>query len=459
MRSHTLETLEDEVIGVYGFGRTGQALVECLHPIATEIRVYDDTDPDKIKYDRSNWPNDIKWNFIPTALDTEIDRLLVSPGIPGDHSFLRQAREFRIPVWGELELAYRLSSGMIWGVTGTNGKSTVTELVGAILRARYGNEAVSVCGNRGKPMIESVRSDSVKYDHFVVEISSFQVEGLVDFEPDAMLLTNLGNDHLDRHTSIREYHGLKMDLLKRTNPGDRLTVHDPVFHDSEFQWITDRANVTRFDESRTIGCKPECSFDPENGFMIGDTRLRSLETVPRILQFYPQNLLAALAFTCTEPDIHEIDRALEAFDPLPHRVEQIPTKNGRTILNDSKATNPSAVTELLDQITGQVSLVLGGSDKNSDFSEMLDRLSSDQVCSVWLAGSGTTTEKLIKLCSSRGIPFEHVPEWEDSVKRAIRSSDPDQVVLLSPGGTSFDAFENYKSRGKAFRQWVREEAK
>lgn len=447
-----LGRLTDERVGVYGFGTTGQAVVEHLMDHAGSLTVLEDTPPERAEYDPDDWPDRLSWWIGPDHFQNELDRLIVSPGVPGHHPFVRQVREAGVPVWGELELAYRLCEGRIWGVTGTNGKSTCTELIGAALEVREGPGRVSVCGNRGRPLMNAVMDPRHNAEEYAVEVSSFQVEGFDAFTPDASLLTNLGDDHRDRHRSLHEYHGLKWQLLKRTRRSGRVVV--PARHRGSRRWLDRRPDVVFVAGDRTHGLETDVHLK-DGELQVTDGRI-SLASVPPVLGLFPENLLASLALVFDRPTVEDVRGTLERFSPPPHRVEALEVRDGVRVINDSKGTNPHAVLSLVENVDAPVRLLLGGGGKNVDYEPLVRELAARRVRDVRLCGEGSACGALEALLREFDLPYRREQQWEDGVKDLVREAQSGEWVLLSPGGTSFDAFRDYRQRGEAFRRWVDE---
>ncbi|MFB6345211.1 MAG: UDP-N-acetylmuramoyl-L-alanine--D-glutamate ligase [bacterium] len=442
-----LQELSTSTVGIYGYGNTGRCLAEELSGRVGEIIVYDDCRPSEIK--SGPLQESIQWVFSPKALQEDLDYLFVSPGIPGDHPILRQAREFNIPVWGDLELSYRLlGNESIWAVTGTNGKSTCTELLGCLLGEVFDQSSVAVCGNRGQPLISKV-FDANQIQHYVVEVSSFQVENMETFSPDVGLLTNLGEDHMDYHRSIREYHGLKLELLRRVRTDGTVVVPESEADRSPSEGV-ERRTV----DENAMAAGP-VAWDPETGLTFGDSEIAPSE-IPLPLREFPENLLLAVTALRDRLTADRIRRALDVFEPLPYRGEPVDTSNGKLVINDSKGTNPSAVIEQLNRREGPVHLVLGGEAKEVDYGRLIGAVRDSDVRSLTLAGEGSTTGELSDLLESESVSYTWVTDWETAVKQAYDRTRDGETLLLSPGGTSFDAFENYKDRGEQFDRWIRE---
>lgn len=445
----SLEELNEARVGIYGYGSTGESLVEILRPVAEQLVIYEDN-PSNITSIADSSEEDVTVVENPSILRRELDLMLSSPGIPGDHAMLRQARESGIPVWGEIELAYRIADGgTFWAVTGTNGKSTCSELAGHLLERKYGADRVAVCGNRGSPLIENV-IDMPREAHYVVEVSSFQVEGLDGFQPDGTLLTNISDDHLDYHDSRYEYHGLKYELLRKTSQGGPLVLPQQR---ANRRWLQDRAAVRTFNRFEVNELPLEFSGERRIRFKNKVVDLKNVETE---LMLFPENIISVTALLFDEITVDQLRNGLETFQGLKFRAQEVDTSNGRRVINDSKGTNPSAVRELLERIEGDVRLVLGGGAKNADYGNLIETIRQRNTDSITIAGTGSTADRVERICSQEGLDYERLTDWEDAVKSTYARAGEGETVLLSPGGTSFDNFEDYRDRGKAFEQWIRE---
>lgn len=444
-----LSRLRNATVGIYGYGNTGRTLAKNLTGRVEEIIVYEDDPTAEPGDEPAGEGTDVRWVVAPTVLQDELDYLLVSPGIPGDHPMLRQAREFEIPVWGDLELSYRLmEEGTIWAITGTNGKSTCAELLGRLLEEEYGESAVAVCGNRGSPFLDELMVDDPPA-HYVVEVSSFQVENMDRFQPDAALLTNLGDDHMNYHESTHEYHGLKLNLLKRVPEEKTVVLPDS---EADRDWL-ERRDVRRVQMPH----HQSDSFDYRegDGLYIGQELIPEDE-IPESLRQFPENILTTLEAVKHQVNLRQVKEAFEAFEPLPYRAQPVETANGKIVINDSKGTNPSAVLEQLARRDEPIHLVLGGEAKQTNYDTLITVVQDRNVRSITLAGEGSTASVLSELCERESVNHRWIADWEEAVKTAYDSVDDGETLLLSPGGTSFDAFENYKQRGEEFDRWIRE---
>jgi UDP-N-acetylmuramoylalanine--D-glutamate ligase len=334
-----------------------------------------------------------------------IEVLVKSPGVPGEAPLVAAARQRGIPVWSEVELGYRLLPGAkLVGVTGTNGKTTTTELLGAIFRAA--GRDVAVAGNVGTPLT-SVRAA----DWVVCELSSFQLEDVHELACDVAVLLNLEPDHLDRHGSFEAYRDAKLRIFER----------------SRVQVVPRGLELTGV----------EFSADDE---LPAEPLLRGVHNRENAAAATAAARVAGIA------DQH-IAEALRAFRGVPHRLEDVAERRGVRYVNDSKATNVAATLRALAAYSDEpVHLILGGSSKGEDFTPLVEAMGVN-VRPVHLIGE--EAERMMEVIDG------HVDgTLERAVSHAARLARPGEVVLLSPACASYDQFDNFEQRGDAFRAAV-----
>ena len=370
---------------VYGLARSGRASIERLD--------------DPVVVDRS------LGNEHDLSLLDGVDVLVKSPGVPGEAPLVVAARERGIPVWSEVELGFTLLPGTRFvGVTGTNGKTTTTELIGAIFRAA--GRDVEVAGNVGTPLT-SVRAA----EWVVCELSSFQLEDVHEFACDVAVLLNLEPDHLDRHGSFEAYRAAKLRIFERA-----------------------RTKVV----PRGLGLDGiEFSADDR------------LPAEPLIRGAHNRENAAAATAAVRAAGIPDepIAEALRTFPGVPHRLELVTERDGVRYVNDSKATNVAAALRALAAYADEpVHLILGGSPKGEDFAPLAAAIGPN-VRSVHLIGS--EAPRLAEL-----IDGDLDETLERAVAHAAQLARPGDVVLLSPACASFDQFGNFEERGEAFRELV-----
>ena len=390
------------------------------------------------------------------------DMIVISPGIPHTVDLLMRAREKGIPVLGEIELAFRFVREPIIAITGTNGKTTTTSLLGAIL-TQCGMR-VFVGGNIGNPLI-GYADHSETVDWIVLEVSSFQLDTIEFFRPDIGILLNITEDHLDRYPDMAGYAASKGKLFQNQTSKDIAIINgaDPwvqkVTHGiKSFRWIfnglsgqMDGAVITK--HSLSIAAS-SCPFRKPGSSSVQPTTERfQIDTSQSRLhgKHNQENIcaaaMAALAVGCS---IHGIQSCLNQFSGLSHRIEFVRTLDGVTYLDDSKATNVDAVFRALECFHEPIILIMGGRDKDGNY-DVLKPLIRDQVKYLILLGEASD---LIYAVLGSATRTDRAVSMEDAVAKAHASASEGDVVLLSPACSSFDMFKSYTHRGEMFKTEV-----
>jgi UDP-N-acetylmuramoylalanine--D-glutamate ligase len=362
-----------------------------------------------------------------------LSAVVKSPGVPAQAAQVAAARDAGVPVWSEVELAARMLRNPIAGVTGTNGKTTTTHLLGAMLAA--GGLRCEVAGNVGRPL--SSLAGVVDPDAWIAcELSSFQLEDIDTLRCRVAAILNLTPDHLDRHGTVEEYLDCKLRIFENQEPGDVAVVNgdDPVLRDARLPGRGERVVVTRAGAA---------AIDWEHAGLRGDHNLENA-------------LVAAAAARGAGVGAADIDRALREFSPPPHRLEPVAHGRGVDYVNDSKATNPDATVSALTAFTGGVHLILGGSLKGSDFSGLARAVAAGPVAHVYLIGQAA--DAIAAALDVEGVAFERPGTLAAAVAAAAAAASPGDTVLLSPACASFDQFRDYEDRGDAFRRLAQEAA-
>ncbi|MEQ1834541.1 MAG: UDP-N-acetylmuramoyl-L-alanine--D-glutamate ligase, partial [Candidatus Eisenbacteria bacterium] len=376
------------------------------------------------------------------------DFLVWSPGIAIDHPLAAAARSAGLPVIGELELGYRAARAPLVCITGTNGKSTTTDLVGTLLR-RAGRE-VAVCGNIGRAICE-VAEEVSPTGLLVVEVSSFQLETVDKLRPMVATWLNLTSDHLDRHGDMATYAAMKQRLFARQTEEDWAVMNadDPAL-------AVQRAGAGQPAEFSVARRVDEGAFC-EDGHLVLARRGGLERLMPRSEVRLPgphnlANVLAALATVLPLDPAQEILRTvLRDYGGLEHRLEPAGEYQGVPFVNDSKATNTDSMRVALQSFPARVVLIAGGRDKGQDF-RPLATLVQSAVRHLVLIGEGA--EAMAEAWS--GVPSERAGDLAEAVRRAHAAAIPHRaVVLLSPGCASFDMFRDYEDRGRRFKDEVR----
>src|SRR5712691_11648923 len=351
----------------------------------------------------------------------EQDLIVSSPGVPPTMPALASARVIGIPVWSEIELAWRFLRGRLVCLTGSNGKTTTTSRIGHILETA--GLPVQVAGNIGTPLISRVDVSS-DAGFTVVEASSFQLESISAFRPDVAVLLNVTPDHLDRHGSFETYGRSKARIFENQTEEDAAVLN------------ADDAAAQQYTPSRP----PVFWFSREKRVAIG-CFLRDVEIV----------LAAAAAATLAGVEPAAIAEGVRSFAGVEHRIEFVAAISGVEYFNDSKATNVDATLKALDAFPNNLLVILGGKDKGSDYT-ILRKSLRQHARMVLLIGAAAD-----KIESQLGdvVPVERAGTMSRAVKLAEERARPGDTVLLSPACASFDQFESYEHRGRVFKQLVR----
>lgn len=438
---------------VVGLGRSGVASALFLQSRGAKVTVSDAKSEDQLR------------EQIPTLLDAGIavetgahgertfrnqDLIVVSPGVPVDAEPLEQARAFGQPVIGEIELASHFLPGPIVAITGSNGKTTTTTLVGEIIAASGFKTLVG--GNIGTPAI-SLADEATPETVIVLEVSSFQLETIASFRPRVAVVLNVTPDHLDRHRTFAAYVNAKARIFENQQPDDFavLNADDPTCVElagrvrSEVFWFSRRREV-------------------ERGALVRDgqvvfRRNGSLDTILAVSEIPlkgAHNLENVLAAVCAAALMgcapEKIRGAIMQFKAVEHRLEYVATIGGVEFYNDSKATNVDATIKALESFPANIHLIVGGKDKGSDYT-LLNELLRERVKSVYTIGAAA--EKIQSQIKGT-TQVVSSSTLDAAVRQASAAAGPGDVVLLAPACASFDQFQNYEQRGRVFKDLVRQ---
>jgi UDP-N-acetylmuramoylalanine--D-glutamate ligase len=452
-----------ERVLVYGLGLSGRAAVRLLLSRGVSVVAVDTKPEDKLDLGDLAALADpaakAQFELLAGGEPAELppgsfDAVVVSPGVPMDRPLLEDARRRGLPVIAEVELAWPFVNGPIVGITGSNGKSTTTALTGAMIRAA--GLPVEVCGNIGVPLAGLV--DGPPGRVFVVELSSFQIEGIIAMKPRAAALLNLSEDHLDRYGSMAAYAAAKKRLfLNQDAEGIAvLNADDPEAAEVETlarkRWFSRRGRVRD-------GCYTEADgrvleVVPGEAGNGGDVELFHASDVPLAGVHNLENAMAAaLLARAIGAEPAEIRRGLLGFQGLPHRMQKVGEKDGVAWYDDSKGTNPGATAKSLEGFAdGSVHLILGGRNKGADLAS-LTPLVAQKARRAYLVGEAA--EEFAQALGN-ALPVERAETLERAVRSAAGQARPGEAVLLSPACASFDQFRNFVHRGESFQALVRD---
>jgi UDP-N-acetylmuramoylalanine--D-glutamate ligase len=378
------------------------------------------------------------------------DLIVVSPGVPLNTPEIVQVKSFGLPVIGEVELAARYLKGKMLAITGSNGKTTTTSLCGEMLAV--GGLPVAVGGNIGLPVIALVE-DSREDGWSVLEVSSFQLETTEQFRPKIAVILNVTPDHLDRHVTFENYVAAKERIFAKQTAEEALVLNwdDPVTRSaaarapSRVFWFSAKEPVER----------GTCVVDGEVVFKgAKDSAAEGIVAVEKIPLKGSHNVENVLAAVCAARlagvEAAAIRAAVESFHAVEHRLEYVATLNGVDYYNDSKATNVDAAAKAIGSFSSGIHLILGGKDKNSDYTQ-LSALLKERVKAVYTIGAAA---QKIESHIRGDVPIVSAGTLTQAVNQAADAAMPGEIVLLAPACSSFDQFENYEHRGRAFKELV-----
>lgn len=376
---------------------------------------------------------------------TNFDFIVVSPGIRKEHKIFDFAYDNNIPIFGEIELGYKLYSGKIIAVTGTNGKTTVTSLIGEILK--NDQKSVSVCGNIGVSFSRCARFDSS--DFAAVEVSSFQLESVTEFKPHIACILNITPDHLDRHKDMKEYTEAKLRIALNQDKDDYLILSQDDIPLSALENFYPKSRVLY----TSVRGKVPGAYLSNGKIFFFDEYICDRDVVRMQGEHNIQNALFAVCVSkLNNVKNKTIIQTLSQFLPPNHRIVNLGVKCGKCFYNDSKGTNIAATLKAAASMPSSACLILGGSDKGYEFDELFKRMPKNIV---HIFALGETSGKIIDAAKRNNFfEIEKVNSLEEAVK--LSAVLDVENVLLSPACASFDMFKNYAERGEVFERAVME---
>jgi len=448
--------LKDKKVLVFGAAKSGISATRLLQKQGAFVVLYD-ANTKFTKYDFVN-EFETEHNFMlvtgdfPVDMIKSIDLLVLSPGIPTDLPVVEQVRAEGVPIWGEIELAYRFFKGKVIGITGTNGKTTTTSLVGDIMKTYY--DEVYVVGNIGNPYTDIAMEASEK-SVTVIELSSFQLETIQEFKPDVSAILNITPDHLNRHHTMENYIQMKENVATNQTPSEICVLN---YEDEVLRKMAERlhTSVMFFSSAREL----------ENGlYLDGEDIIYSVDDDKYLVcnvnelkifgKHSYENVMAGVAIAIAMGVPMElIKKAITSFVAVEHRIEFVETINGVTYYNDSKGTNPDASIKAVQSMKGPTIVIGGGYDKHNEFDEWIDSFDGKVKYLVLL---GQTRDKIAETARRHGFHnIIMVEDLKEAVRISAQKAQSGDAVLLSPACASWGMFENYEQRGRLFKEYVRE---
>ena len=447
--------LKGKRVLVFGSGKSGIGAAELLGQVGACPVLYDgnpDLDKEAVLHKTASIKEtDIYAGGLPEEVQKSLDLAVLSPGVPTDLPLVKSFYEQGLPVWGEVELAFRTGKGRVLAITGTNGKTTTTALLGKIMEDA--GDSVFVVGNIGTPYTSKaleMKEDSVT----VAEISSFQLETIEKFAPCVSAILNITEDHLNRHHTMEEYIRVKELIVKNQKPEDVcvLNYEDPVLREFGKNIVP---QTVYFSSERRL----EKGIFLEDGQIILKTEDQEISLVKtddlKLLGKHNfENVMAAAAMAYyAGVSVESIRKSICEFTAVEHRIEYVTEKNGVVYYNDSKGTNPDAAIKGIQAMNRPTWLIGGGYDKGSSYDEWLNSFDG-KVRSLVLIGQ--TKEKIREAAERLGVCSCILCEdLQEAVKICAEKAQPGEAVLLSPACASWGQFDNYEQRGDCFKEYVK----
>lgn len=438
-------TLAGKNVVVAGLGKSGRAAYELLDKMGAKVCLYDG----KEDLDISGYDVPVYLGTIPETVLAALDCAVFSPGVPLDIPVAEALREKKIPIIGEIELAFMAEKGSVIGITGTNGKTTTTTLVGEIMRAF--NEETFVVGNIGNPYTKEV-GKTTEHSVTVAEISSFQLETIERFCPKVSAVLNITPDHLNRHKTMECYIATKLKIAKNQTEKELcvLNYEDEVLRDCaaglpcRTVFFSSRQKI----ENGLYQNEKKDIVDGATGKVLMNM---SESNIPG--DHNCENIMAAILMTREMGvPMDTIIEVVRGFQAVEHRVEYVKTVNGVAYYNDSKGTNPDAAIKGIQSMSRPTVLIGGGYDKGGEFDEWIQAFDG-KVKKLLLLGA--TRERIAETAERNGFTeYEYADSLEQAVKRAAELAVDGDAVLLSPACASWDMFDSYEQRGHMFKDFV-----
>lgn len=445
--------MKNKKVLVFGSGISGIGAGKLLEQVGASVVLYDGKETLDKEVLKAQLGDDTKAEIILGELSEEVmetlDLVVMSPGVPTDLPVVLKMRDMGIPIWGEVELAYTYGKGDVLAITGTNGKTTTTALLGEIMK-NY-KESVFVVGNIGNPYTAAaleMREDSVA----VAEMSSFQLETIHEFRPKVSAILNITPDHLNRHHTMEAYIKAKEDIAKNQTKEDTCVLN---YEDEVTRKIGEnvKENVLYFSSQRKLD--RGIYLDDGNIILRQDEEILvcNVNELKLLGTHNYENVMAAVAMAAAYGTPMEvIRRTIKEFAGVEHRIEFVREKDGVAYYNDSKGTNPDAAIKGIQAMNRPTVLIGGGYDKDSEYEEWIQAFDGKVKLLVLV---GATKEKIAEAAERVGfVSYVMADSFEEAVEKCIEAAEPGDAVLLSPACASWGMFKNYEERGDKFKELV-----
>lgn len=440
---------------VAGTGISGIAAAKLLFTMGGEVILYDGNESLDVDAIKENFDEGAKVTVLLGELKRTdllgVELSIISPGISMEAPFVSVLDEAQIPVWSEIQLAFHCAKGKLAAITGTNGKTTTTALTGEIMRSFY--ESVFVVGNIGDPYTEHAMETTTE-SVTVAEVSSFQLETIMDFRPNVSAILNITPDHLDRHKTMEHYIEIKEGITRNQKDGDICVLN----YDDEV--------LREFGETLKIETVYFSSRQPlKKGYYLDEDRIvyNDGSRIAQIINVHDlkllgrhnyENVMAAVAIgRALSVPLGKIQEVLKTFEAVEHRIEFVTERFGVKYFNDSKGTNPDAAMQAIKAMPGPTLLIAGGYDKHSEFDEWIESFNGKVRYLVLI---GQTRDQIADCAKKHGFTdIMYAEDLLEAVQVCASYANPGDNVLLSPACASWGQFKNYEERGKKFKDYVK----
>jgi UDP-N-acetylmuramoylalanine--D-glutamate ligase len=428
---------------IVGMARSGVAAARLLHHRGIPVFVTDSGDPPlRRELDELGIPCETGGHTEARFLEAE--EIVMSPGVPLDIPPLGPARKKGIPIVSEIEVAFRMIQGDVVAVTGSNGKTTTTTLIGEVLNAT--GRPIQVGGNIGTAMSTLVETSNPETIN-VVEVSSFQLDGIQTFRPNVAVLLNITPDHLDRYADFNAYRASKFRIFENQLPTDIavMNLDDPQVYPPLGEIHSRQSYFSQHQVVTDGGYRADGNLylDGQPMMKVGDVTLRGRHNIDNVLA----TIVVAGRYGVSRDAMKS---TIQNFRGVEHRIEYVATVRGIEFFNDSKATNVDSAIKAVESFPSNIIIILGGKDKGASYAPLVDAM-AERVKHVLLIGAAS--EKIAAAIGKR-FPSSRVSSLGEAVRRGLEIGQPGDTVLLSPACASFDMFGNYEHRGTVFKEAV-----
>ena len=447
--------VENKTVLVIGTGISGIGAAKLLSRVQAKPVLFDTNEELQIDDIKNKLPEDIVAEVvvgtIPAEIEEKVSLVVISPGVPVDSPLVEIFRKKNIPIWGEIELAYQFAKGKVLAVTGTNGKTTTTSLLGQIMQDYF--KSVYVVGNIGNPYTD-IALETKENSVTVAEISSFQLETIHAFKPTVSAILNITPDHLNRHHTMENYITVKEAIASNQTAQDTCVLNYEDDYTHAFGLQT-KASVIYFSTKRVL--EKGIYLSGEDIYLADGVaapeKLMNIHSMKLIGTHNVENAMAAIAMAYSfGVPMENIIRTVQTFKAVEHRIEFVATKKGVDYYNDSKGTNPDAAIKGIQAMCKPTILIGGGYDKQNEYDEWIDSFDGKVKYLILI---GQTKEKIADCARRHGFTdIIFAENLKEVMQICEEKAQPGDAVLLSPACASWGMFPNYEIRGKMFKEFV-----